>query len=151
MADTPPTPDVTPVDAFLLGYLPELVGAHFDALSLHTQAKAGAGEALSAVIADAERDLPRRGPAISSCIYEVERIIGDVLHEAPPRAPRSPAEQVTWSETLQRHAGRLVSLEPSGIMHGGDGSLAGTSSGIGSPAGRVTARRTASRKRLRSA
>lgn len=79
-------------DAFLLGYLPNLVRAHFQALEILIQAREGADGELSSRVEMRLRALRERGPEIVSCVWQIESILGDKLHVQPPAPPQSEEE-----------------------------------------------------------
>lgn len=76
-------------DAFLLGYLPYLISAHFQALDILIQARNGAAGDLSARVEARLRALQERGPEIVSGVWKIESIFGDKLNVQPPAPPQS--------------------------------------------------------------
>ena len=92
------TTGVRPGDAFLLGYLPQLVGAHLAWLGVLETVRPGATGPLAALVAEELDILPRRGAEIVSCIWHIESILGDRLRVEPPSPPRTRDEQAAWTE-----------------------------------------------------
>lgn len=86
-------------EVFQLAYLPHVVAAHFNALSLLDQAGRGASPRLSDAISRALSALPKRGPEVVSCVMQVERIMAD-HGTAPPPAPTLPDESTAWAEQV---------------------------------------------------
>lgn len=76
-------------DAFLLGYLPYLIGAHFQALEILIQTRASATGELSARVEARLRALQERGPEVVSGVWKIESIFGDKLHVQPTAPPQS--------------------------------------------------------------
>jgi hypothetical protein len=75
-------------DAFQLGYLPELVRAHFDALEIVTRAREGVTGQLAERADSMLATLPQRGPEIVSCVWQVASLV-----PTPPQEPET-AEQL---------------------------------------------------------
>lgn len=61
-------------DAFQLGYLPHLIGAHFEALSIYLEAREGAEGELAKRVEAMPAALQARGPEIVSCVWQVARV-----------------------------------------------------------------------------
>ncbi len=88
-------------DAFLLGYLPNLIRAHFQALEILIQARAGAEGELAARVEARLRALQERGPEIVSCVWKIESILGEQLRVRPPAPPQSEADVETLSRAVE--------------------------------------------------
>jgi hypothetical protein len=104
----PPAP-LQPVDAFQIGYLPELVRAHFGALEILVPAGTQADAALAAVLAHEQTAFRERGPEVVSIVVQVEGILAERLDEPPPAPPRSPEECAAWTgaaaAAFEKHGG----------------------------------------------
>ena len=79
-------------DAFQLGYLPQQILAHFNALDLLVEARAGAEGELSARVEAQLRALPERGPEVVSAVWQTECVLAERLRVAPPPPPTSAKE-----------------------------------------------------------
>jgi len=78
-------------DAFQLGYLPHLIAAQFDALTLVTGAREGASDDLLKRVDAMTAALPMRGPEVVSCMWQVTRVLAENGATAPTE-PTSLAE-----------------------------------------------------------
>ena len=88
------------MDAFLLGYLPHRVGAHFLALGTLLQAGSGAAGELASRVEARMRSLPERGPEVVSCVWQIESILGERLRAQLPEPPRSVGELADFSRAV---------------------------------------------------
>lgn len=89
------------VDAFLLGYLPHRVGAHFQALETLLHAGSGAVGELASRVESRLRSLPERGPEVVSCVWQIESILGERLRTTElPEPPRSVEELADFSRAV---------------------------------------------------
>ncbi|MBV8856150.1 MAG: hypothetical protein JOZ02_04235 [Acidobacteria bacterium] len=88
------------VDAFLLGYLPHRVGAHFLALKALLHAQTGAAGELASRVEAGLRSLPERGPEVVSCVWQIESILGERLRAQLPEPPRSAEEFADFSRAV---------------------------------------------------
>jgi hypothetical protein len=87
-------------DAFLLGYLPYRVGAHFQALETLLNARSVAAGELASRVEARLRSLPARGPEVVSCVWQVESILGERLRAQLPQPPRSIEELADFSRAV---------------------------------------------------
>jgi hypothetical protein len=87
-------------DAFLLGYLPYRVGAHFQALETLLHARSAAAGELASRIEARLRSLPARGPEVVSCVWQIESILGERLRAQLPEPPRSIEELADFSRVV---------------------------------------------------
>jgi hypothetical protein len=87
-------------DAFLLGYLPYRVGAHFQALETLLHARSAAAGELASRVETRLRTLPERGPEVVSCVWQIESILGERLRAQLPESPRSIEELADFSRAV---------------------------------------------------
>ncbi|HEY8079369.1 MAG TPA: hypothetical protein VIF62_34800 [Labilithrix sp.] len=105
-------------DAFLLGYLPHLVQAHFDSLEAVLVAKSEGLPALAQAVAAELATLPDRGPEIVSCVWQIERLLFQGLGVVPPSPPTTRDECVSWCKTVDTAAAQLGDARVSGERAG---------------------------------
>ncbi len=82
-------------DAFVLGYGPPQLAAHFGALELLETTREGATGELATRVAGQLQHLPARGAELVSLVWEIENIFGR-RHRPPPTPPRSGGEVAAY-------------------------------------------------------
>src|SRR6476659_9477222 len=97
-------------DAFLLGYLPHLVQAQFDALEIVMEAKSGAGDELARRADTMLAALPARGPEVVSCVMKLDSLMASLGAPLPPE-PRTAAECAQYVAAVAAAAPRVPGYE----------------------------------------
>lgn len=88
------------VDAFLLGYLPHHVRAHFAALDLLDEVRPGSGGELAGRVETQLRALPLHGPEVVSAVWQVEDIFAKRVGAELPAPPSTGPDCAIWSQAI---------------------------------------------------